>query len=192
MQLFKKYNLHHIAPLKNMVANTDSRYSQIQRSELSDELIDVFARAGMIPFHIDQFYNKPYTENTWAHIDGFYPGLEPVSRAKINWIYTGPEARVKWWIVPEEEKLRVHEICTREKFIATHFHNMDQFTLIEEHLLDGVCLVEAGIPHSVHNLSSVPRWVISIMPAPIDEDWRWMTFKEVEARFDKLQEIMGP
>jgi hypothetical protein len=190
-KFFKKYNFDHIVPLKNMDARPTTRYSRLQESDLSDELVSAFAQAGMIPFHIDQFYNKPYTENDWAHVDGAYPGFEYPSRAKINWIYTGPEARVRWWEIPLDEKLRVHEACIKEKFIATHYHNMETFKLLGDFLVDGTSLLEAGIPHSVHNMSPVPRWVISIMPAPLGEHWRWMTFDEVEARLDKLQETMG-
>lgn len=131
---------------------------------LSAEFKDILAHGNMVVQHIDLFYRPGVGEefDAFIHTDGhqIVRGL-----AKINFIIGG-ENNIMSWYMPSVQVTEDHVKTTN---VGTKYLNFkpDEVNLIDEAELNGLYVVNAGIPHGVKMTQGgidKPRICISLVP----------------------------
>ena len=132
-----------IQPLRAGISVTDDLSSQkfYDLSDLNPELSEFLLSLNIKVKMIEAFY-RPANTMLNPHIDGAGGDY-----AKINWIYGGKESVMKWYTRKPNTQIKdfgLSKINTPRIIFAE-----EDLNVLHTECLDGVHLVQVGIPHSV-------------------------------------------
>jgi hypothetical protein len=119
---------------------------------LSNESINLLSLLS-VPYFINLFYGPPGA-STHIHVDQHLAGWA------INYAWGSTDSIMRWYSIKDG--------CVPKSGMTTAntpymFYEPNQVDVIEEKVVNGLCLVNTSIPHSVHNFDKInSRWCISI------------------------------
>jgi hypothetical protein len=155
---------------------------------LSPEFMKWLVAAGMTPHHAEIFYRPGTGElmDAFIHTDGHQLEIDP-GLAKINFILGGETNIMKWWrpvngVTDENKKL------TKANTQYLMFEE-SECKLVDEVEMNGLYVVNAGIPHSVTmNSAGIdnPRICMSVVPRLISGGTN--TYLGCQEVYDRLTE----
>lgn len=137
--------------------DTVGRIHKLPRSCLSKECLAHLSQVRLYPFSIQLFVEPPNGYNP-IHIDG---SVRDHKLPSINWdLTTDRQGLMKWYKLKdgvEFPKVKINNSGT--SYLQ---FNEAQCDVIHEHYVKGPCLIHTGIPHSLRNTSSSPRYCLSV------------------------------
>lgn len=144
-----------------MELQTDVHLSKLKLDNINKNIIDILENAGLHLTSAVVFYTGPNYNLEIAHVDGNPHRLETEwpSRCKLNYVIGKSET--SWY--DASPYLRKYSPLSKT-IIGNPYQSFNKNELL--HIcsaeLSGWHLFEAGIPHSVSNPYTEPRWCISI------------------------------
>lgn len=137
-----KLNLH-IQPLKAGISITDdfSSHKFYDLSDLNPELSEFLLSLNIKVKMIEAFY-RPANTMLSPHIDGAGGDY-----AKINWVYGGKESVMKWYT--RKPNTQIKNLGLTKINTPRIVFSEEDLNVLHTECLDGVHLVQVGIPHSV-------------------------------------------
>ena len=137
-----KLNLH-IQPLRTGICVTDnlSSHKFYDLSDLNPELSEFLLSLKIKVKMIEAFY-RPANTMLNPHIDGAGGDY-----SKINWIYGGKESVMKWYT--RKPNTQIKDFGKTKINTPRIIFDEEDLTVLHAECLNGVHLVQAGIPHSV-------------------------------------------
>ncbi len=162
MELYRQLSLP-FDPLVDMHLQPGARQARLQLSEANPEVLIFLQEAGLNPYYVDLFYVPPGFSTDFCHsdlmhlnADGSFP-----SASRLSWVVNAPEAKMKWYSVPDGVKKKFASAATT---VAGAAHMLFPTALCQEIAsinMNGWFLVDPGTPHAVFNPSSQHRWCVS-------------------------------
>ncbi len=178
MQNYINLNLN-INPFKSFVKLTDHCRSieTIDLSLLNEELLELLkTECGIQIVFSELFFKTPSTSLTAIHTDAAGGDL-----AKINFIVGGKNSYMEWY--------KVNESTVKSRSITPSGTNYTRYEInevnpIQREYVNGFCLVQVGIPHSIFNPEE-PRWCLCLIPMDLANGKR-LTFNEAKEKLSKF------
>jgi hypothetical protein len=131
---------------------------------LNPVFLEILSMGGMEIYHCEVFFRPGTGElyDAFIHTDGHE--LAPCV-AKINWVVSDPGNLMSWYL-PKAEVNQSNELITKAGTKYLVFED-SQVDLLDQVDMQGLYVVNAGIPHGVKMLSGSsdnPRVAVSIVP----------------------------
>lgn len=136
----------------------------LDKKFLNPQFLEILSAGGMELFHSEVFFRPGTGElyDAFIHTDGHK--ILPCM-AKINWVVGDPGNLMSWYL-PKVEPTKDNELTTKAGTKYLVFEE-DQVDLLDQLDMNGLYVVNAGIPHGVKMLSGSstnPRVAVSIVP----------------------------
>ena len=160
----------------NTIEYSQNRFTPFDLSNFTPEYLDWVKNLGLTLVHAELFYSVPNTPYV-IHQDHFKKTDFP----KINFVYGGKNSKMNWYNVKPEKLGKIIESnknITDKKY--TEIYTKDQVDLVYSQELEGVNLVQAGIPHNVTN-DIEPRWCVTTLY--LLDNKRFLTWTEAVTLF---------
>ncbi len=144
-------------------------------------LVNMLTNLGLTVGHAEVFYSCPGFTSSVAHIDGQSPKYMWESRVKLNYILGGSASTMSWHDIGSDEFCKSFS----NSLIGTQYvsYDLNQCSTVHSANLSGWNLVETGVPHSIQNLGSDPRYCLSLF---IREHRSWIGFSRALELFGQL------
>lgn len=150
-----------VMPLKDMTLHATSYITNVQQSNINDKIVSKFRDAGMIFNGGLSFYTMPFTNPAHCHKDGKPHTLytDWPSMVKLNYVIG--KADTRWYDTLPEVRKKIGVSVTP---VGTLYQSIPISSCTElcSIVLQSWHLFESGVPHAIFNLTSMPRWCISI------------------------------
>lgn len=157
----------------NGMEYSNKRHHHFDLNNFSDDYLSWLNRLNLTLVHAQILYSFPDTPYG-IHQDHFKRTDFP----KINFIYGGKNSRMNWYKVKPEKLGKIREPEINNPYMT---FSEDQVDLIYSQELEGVNLLQAGIPHNLTN-DSDPRWCISTVY--LLDNKRFLTWPEAVTLFN--------
>ena len=131
---------------------SSKRFEHFNISNFTPEYLDWVKNLGLTLVHAELFYSVPNTPYV-IHQDHFKKTDFP----KINFVYGGKNSKMNWYNVKPEKLGKIPEPEIHNPYMT---FNEDEVDLVYSQELEGVNLVQAGVPHNV-TIDKNSRWCIS-------------------------------
>ncbi len=103
-----------------------------------------------------EVFHTPANGEIGIHSDTGSPDL---AWTKINWVFGKPGHKTIWWEVKDRNKeLKLQNLHNGPDYIP--YEKEECFPIYEQEI-NSVCLINAGVPHSVSNPTDQSRWTLS-------------------------------
>lgn len=136
----------------------------LDKKFLNPQFLEILSAGGMEVFHSEVFFRPGTGElyDAFIHTDGHK--ILPCM-AKINWVMGDPGNLMSWYL-PKVDPTEDNELITKAgtKYLVFEENQVD---LLDQVDMNGLYVVNAGIPHGVKMLSGSsanPRVAVSIVP----------------------------
>jgi len=156
---------------------------RVPREKMDLQIMDLLASHGITISHAEAFVTPP-RQLLPIHVDG--PELNNI--AKLNWQWGAQGSWMMWWKLKNgvQPTQRMTAIGTRYLTIEAR-----DCIPIYRHQIKQPTLVNVGTPHSIMNMTSEHRWVLSLVLWDIQGD-RALFFDEALERLSQLRSVQEP
>lgn len=147
-----------------MLDSVRSSYTVLDRSsifkgnanDIDGRIMEFLHPLGLDVIHVEIFYTCP-GRFTSIHVDG--PEID--DHCKINWVYGAPGSRMIWYEdAPGSPGPRKMTTRIGSSYLA---YDTNHCVPVHHAEVGRPSLVNAGIPHNVHNTTDDQRWCVSLV-----------------------------
>ncbi len=147
-ELLHRAQVHH----KNRL----DKYKHFEVMDLQGHTDAILRKFGARCGHQEIFYSPPGFEIS-IHTDNGEIGKD---HCKINWVFGAPGSKMYWWNPKENSGPESLLTDINTKYLNFKKQDCDLLWSAE---VGCPGLINAGIPHSMHNSTTEGRWCVSIM-----------------------------
>ena len=139
------------------ISNVDlTENGQFSFTELDNNLVQFLDKLGIVILHPEIFYTPPQLGIN-IHVDGTVVDANAI--CKLNWVFGAPGSYMTWWKLKDPNtQLNRHKTQIGTEYLLFDQHDCE---VVWQQEIHQPTLINAGIPHNMHNPTEEARWCVS-------------------------------